>query len=158
MQIKGLIDEDFVNYKKVSMFISTSKCSFKCDKECGRAVCQNSSLAHADIIDINDEALVTRFLDNPISNAVVIGGLEPFDTFNELYQFIYKLRKYTDDDVVIYTGYYEKEIQEYIDKLRKEFANIIVKFGRFIPDQDSHYDKVLGIKLASDNQYGKQIC
>ena len=158
MQIKGLIDEDFVNYKKVSMFISTSKWSFKCDKECGRAVCQNSSLAHADIIDINDEALVKRFLDNPISNAVVIGGLEPFDTFNELYQFIYKLRKYTDDDVVIYTGYYEKEIQEYIDKLRKEFANIIVKFGRFIPDQDSHYDKVLGTKLASDNQYGKQIC
>lgn len=32
MKITGLVDEDFINYKAPSMFISTSKCSFKCDK------------------------------------------------------------------------------------------------------------------------------
>ena len=41
MLVKGIIDEDFINYKKPSMYIASSKCSFKCDKECGRAVCQN---------------------------------------------------------------------------------------------------------------------
>ena len=35
MKITGLIEEDFVNYKVPSLFIGTSKCSFKCDKECG---------------------------------------------------------------------------------------------------------------------------
>ena len=35
MEIKNLIDEDFCNYKKPAMLIATSKCNFKCDKECG---------------------------------------------------------------------------------------------------------------------------
>ena len=37
------------------------------------------------------------------------------------------------------------------------FRNIIVKFGRFIPDQESHYDEVLGVNLASNNQYAKKL-
>ena len=32
-RIKDVIDEDFANYKKPSMFIATSQCSFKCEKE-----------------------------------------------------------------------------------------------------------------------------
>ena len=39
MLVKGIIDEDFVNYKKPSMYIAMPNCSFKCDKDCGRAVC-----------------------------------------------------------------------------------------------------------------------
>ena len=31
MKIKGITDEDFVNYKYPSMFIATSICSFKCE-------------------------------------------------------------------------------------------------------------------------------
>ena len=41
MILKGLIDEDFVNYKKPAMVLEFPYCSFKCDKECGRQVCQN---------------------------------------------------------------------------------------------------------------------
>ena len=41
MKIKNIIEEDFVNYKVPSMFISTSQCDFKCDRECGKNVCQN---------------------------------------------------------------------------------------------------------------------
>ena len=33
------------------------------------------------------------------------------------------------------------------------YNNIIIKFGRYIPNQGTHFDKVLGVKLASDNQY-----
>ena len=39
----------------------------------------------------------------------------------------------------------------------KKYSNIIIKFGRFIPNQKPHYDPVLGVELASDNQYGEKI-
>ena len=57
---------------------------------------------------------------------------------------------------IIYTGYYENEIEEQINQIRK-YKNITFKFGRFIPNQKEHYDDVLGVYLASDNQYGKVI-
>ena len=60
------------------------------------------------------------------------------------------------DTFVIYTGYYPNEIQSQIDKL-KQLGNIIIKFGRYIPNHNPHYDNVLGIYLASDNQYGEMI-
>ena len=33
---------------------------------------------------------------------------------------------------------------------------VIVKFGRFRPNQEKHYDEVLGVYLISDNQYAKE--
>ena len=41
MFVKGIIDEDFVNYKKPVMYIAFPCCSFKCDKENGARYCQN---------------------------------------------------------------------------------------------------------------------
>lgn len=40
MNIKSLINEDFVNFCLPAMFIVTSKCSFQCDKEYGSYICQ----------------------------------------------------------------------------------------------------------------------
>ena len=68
-------------------------------------------------------------------------------------------RKYEcDDDFVIYTGYTEEELNNkdnneinFLYENLKNYKNIIIKFGRFIPNQDSHYDEVLGIELASNN-------
>ena len=158
MKLKGLIDEDFVNYKKPSMFISTYTCTFKCDKECGQAVCQNRPLVSQPVVEVDNKTLTERYLKNSISKAVVIGGLEPFDDFVDIYDFIKQFRKNTQDDIVIYTGYTEVEISEHILSLKANFKNIILKTGRFIPNQQPHYDKVLGIMLASDNQKGVQIC
>ena len=95
MKVKNIIDEDFTNYKKPSMFIGTSNCDFKCDKECGKPVCQNSELAKAPTIEIDDNEIIKRFDNNSISEAIVIGGLEPFDTFDEVYDFINLFRKIT---------------------------------------------------------------
>ena len=156
MIINQLIDEDFVNYKLPSMYIGFPKCSFKCEKECGMQVCQNSILATSPTIDIDADKLVNRYISNPITKAVVMAGLEPFDSFEDLYVFIYKLREKTNDDIVIYTGYYKYEINEQINKF-KCLGNIVIKFGRFIPNQKSHFDEVLGVKLVSDNQYGERI-
>ena len=163
MLIKNIIDEDVVNYKKTSMFIIFPYCDFKCDREAGCSICQNSSLAHMPNYEIPIEEIVKRYMNNPITKAIVCGGLEPFDSYGELYNLIKEFRKYTDDDIVIYTGYEEnkefKHLLQYNLALGylKEFPNIIIKFGRFIPNQEAHYDEVLGVKLASDNQYARRI-
>lgn len=156
MKLKGLTDEDFVNYKKPSMFLVFPYCTFKCDKEAGCQVCQNSSLAAAHILEVSLEALVKRYLDNPISHALVCGGLEPLDSFDELLELVKTFRGMTSDDIVIYTGYTEEEVSDKIVKLQ-EYPNIIVKFGRFRYNDKSRYDEILGITLASENQYAKKI-
>ncbi len=53
MVIKGIIDEDLINYKKPCMVIEMPFCNFKCDKECGLQVCQNSTLAKSQNINIS---------------------------------------------------------------------------------------------------------
>lgn len=67
-----------------------------------------------------------------------------------------EFRRYTNDTIVIYTGYTEEEKVDVV-KAFSAFPNIIVKFGRYVPNQLSHYDAVLGINLASDNQYARKI-
>jgi uncharacterized radical SAM superfamily protein len=154
--VKGVIDEDFVNYKVPSMSVVCPYCTFKCDKECGMSVCQNSSLAKADVIDVSIDNLMKRYLRNPITKAIVFNGLEPFDSFEDVFKFIERIREFRKDDIVIYTGYNENEVADYVNRL-KNFGNIIIKFGRFVPNNQSHFDDVLGVYLASDNQYAKKI-
>ena len=158
MEIKGIIHEDFVNYKVCSMTIAMPYCTFKCDKECGSNVCQNSKLAKDPTLDIPAAKIIEQYLHNPLSHAIVFQGLEPFDSYNDIYYFIYALRFIfkNNDPVVIYTGYNKDEILSKIDDLRK-FSNIIIKFGRYIPGQKPHYDEILGVNLASDNQYAEVI-
>ena len=156
MIIKQLLDEDFNNYKKPSMFIGFPSCTFKCEKECGEHCCQNSALAQSKNIDIPINKLIERYMQNPITQAIVCGGLEPLDSWEELQCFIMNFRYWCADDIVIYTGYKEEEIQEYIEWLRL-YEPIVVKFGRYIPNQNSIYDDVLGVKLASNNQYARRI-
>lgn len=156
--LKGIIDEDFVNYKHPSMTLMFPTCTFKCEHDCGQPVCQNSSIVKQPDIEVNIDKLCERYINNKISRAIVCQGLEPFDSFDELLSFIAELRiKYQcDDDIVIYTGYNSNEIQTYINILRK-YKNIIVKFGRYIPDSEEVYDSTLGVKLASSNQYAVKI-
>lgn len=157
MIIKGLDECDIVNYKKTSMFIIFPSCTFKCEKECGEHCCQNSTLVQIPSIEIDVELLVDRYLDNPITSAIVCGGMEPMDSFEDLCSLISMLRnRRCDDDIVIYTGFYKDEILDKIEQL-KNFNNIIIKFGRFIPNQEEHYDDILGVKLASHNQYAERI-
>lgn len=160
MLIKGIIDEDFVNYKKPAMVIEFPYCDFKCDKECGKPICQNSPLIKIPNIKIEEEYIIERYLKNPITEAIVCQGLEPLDTMVMLFLFIKKFREFSNDDIVIYTGYNkeEKRPQDLIEFIkRNQYKNIVIKYGRYIPDQTPHYDEVLGVKLASDNQYAERL-
>lgn len=160
MRVLQIQDVDIVNYKKTAMFIGTVICDGKCWKELGlpRETCQNSDLYNnPNIIYMNDDILCRRYLENPMSEAIVIGGLEPMLQLDELYSFIKLLREkyHCDDDVVIYTGYTEKECKDkgFFDVLNP-LKNIIYKVGRYIPNKPSRYDEILGVTLISDNQYG----
>ena len=152
MKIKGLISEDFVNYKKTAMTIMFPYCTFKC----GTEYCQNSPLSKAEDIEMDISDIVIRYLNNPITESVVMQGLEPFDSWNDLIEFVKQLRESTDDDIVIYTGYYKEEIADKISLLSR-YKNIVIKYGRFTPNQEKHYDEVLGVWLASNNQYAERI-
>ena len=153
MKIKGLISEDFVNYKKPAMTIMFPHCNgFKC----GAEYCQNSPLSKAEDIEIDIANIVIRYLNNPITESVVMQGLEPFDSWDDLIGLVKQLRESTDDDIVIYTGYYKEEIADKIALLSK-YKNIVIKYGRYIPNQEKHYDEVLGVYLASSNQYAERI-
>lgn len=170
MKIKGITDECFSDYSSPAMYIAFPKCSFKCDKENGDKFCQNSKLALEPTLEVDKEELIKRYLSNPLTYAIVCGGLEPFDSELDLLPFVDCLRRQfkCNDPVVIYTGYTEEEIttghwgngtpEEQINYFNSliAYGNIIIKYGRYIPYQDAHYDTILGVYLASPNQYAKR--
>lgn len=157
MWLKNIIDEDFTNYKTCSMVLGFPTCTWKCERDCSvSGLCQNAALAQAPSIEVDIQVVVKRYLANPLSHAIVCAGLEPFDSPDDLLELIEEFRKYSLDDVVIYTGYRKEEITEQLLKLR-EFQNIVIKFGRFVPGQEKHFDEVLGVCLASNNQRAERV-
>lgn len=158
MRVRDIISEDFVNYKEPCMFISMGFCNWKCCTEQGLdiSICQNSEVANSPEIDIDNEKIIDMYVNNPITKAIVIGGLEPFTYTYAMYKFISQLREVSNDPVIIYTGYYPEELYEELSQYIK-FDNIIIKFGRFIPNQEKHIDPTLGVELASDNQYAEEL-
>lgn len=158
LHIKTVVEERFQDYKLPSMYLAFPNCTFKCERECGKRVCQNSTLSKMPTVTVDIDDVIRRYLKNHITSAIVLAGLEPLDSFDEVFEFIRILREnyVCEDPVVIYTGYNRNEITEIEDEL-SIFKNIIVKFGRYVPGQAKHYDAVLGVDLASNNQYAEVI-
>ena len=158
MRIRNLMDQDIVNYKKMSMFIATCYCDFKCCKQLNLdiCICQNSPIAKSKIVDISNQRIVKRYIKNKLTHAIVFGGLQPMMQFDQLVQLIDCFRTQTQDDIVIYTGYNLEQVQDKIQILKK-YKNIIVKFGRYKPGDQVHYDQVLGVSLANKEQYALKI-
>lgn len=159
MQLKQIVVEDFVNYKLPSMFIGTSICNWKCciEQNIDIGVCQNAPLYNSPTKEISNEYIYEQFVNNPITKSVVIGGLEPMLQIDEVIDLIDYFRSNGENATfVIYTGYYPDEIPEPLERLKK-YKNIIVKFGRYIPNDKPRYDEVLGISLVSSNQYAEVI-
>ena len=168
MKIKLIKDEVFQDYKKISMLIAFPQCSWKC----GADLCQNCNLARSPDIEISKEEIWERYHANPITEAFVFAGLEPFDTPQDVVTLVDFLRRQCkcQDDIVIYTGYTREELNKGYNEqgiasalvqnlweALQQYDNLIIKFGRFIPNQEPHLDPVLGIKLASSNQYAVRL-
>lgn len=158
MKLKFIKRDDFVNYKKCSMFLGTTSCDWKCCKESNIpcSICQNYPWSNNPIKEFNNKDIINMYLKDGLEESIIFGGLEPMLQFQELVSFIDEFRKVSEDDIVIYTGYYKAEIKKEIEILKK-YKNIIIKFGRYIPNRNSRYDDVLGITLISDNQYAEKI-
>lgn len=160
MTIKHIVDEWFSDYKKPSLFVFTSQCSGKCCTELGipADICQNHEWAKKENICIPDNDICERYLSNKITKAIVFGGFEPFEQYSELKTLIARLRTdhHCNDDIVIYTGFYPNEISGELNDLCR-FSNIIIKFGRYVPNSIHRFDDILGVELSSDNQFGAKI-
>ena len=152
MKLVNLIQEDFTNYKKPSLFLGFPKCSGKCNILNNKIVCQNEALRKAEKIEISTDEIIELYIKNNITKALVCGGLEPFDTPEDLLEIIQAFRKVSQDDIVIYTGFTENEIKNsLVYPQLLQYSNIIVKYGK------PHLDKTLGVNLASNNQYARPI-
>ena len=158
MKILGIIEEDFIQYKEPSMVVMLPYCTFKCEKDAGcTGMCQNSCLVNQPKIEVSVETLIKRFMNNQITSALVLSGLEPFDSKEDIMNLIKEFRNNTESTIVIYSGYNKDEIDEEVIQELHNLENIIIKFGRYVPNQNKRFDEVLGVYLASDNQYAERI-
>lgn len=149
MLIKNYIDVDLVNYKLPALYIIMPFCTFKC----GITNCQNSLLSQEPNIEVSNEELVQIFDQSILSEAIVFGGLEPLDSYQDLLNFITYFHAIGHiEPIVIYTGYTEDEVEQNFSEILLQ-KNIVIKYGRYIPNQTPHFDVILGVNLASDNQY-----
>ena len=121
-------------------------------------MCQNSALITEPDIEISLDSIWQLYQQNPLTRGFCCQGLEPLNSIDELLGFIYYIRKirYCEDVIIIYTGYNKEEVTKFIYQIT-QYKNIIIKWGRFILGDEPHYDNILGVKLASNNQYAEVI-
>ena len=159
MIVKLVKQDDFVQYKKPCVVVCFPNCTWKCCTEAGipTSVCQNQEMCELKDIDITPKDVYNLYKESLFAESICCSGLEPMLQFDDVLSLLKYFREHDcDADFVIYTGYYRHEIEDKIEQLAK-YKNVIVKFGRYVPNQARHYDEVLGVWLASDNQYAERI-
>ena len=159
MIVKLVKQDDFVQYKKPCVVVCFPNCTWKCCTEAGipTSVCQNQEMCGLKDIDVTPEDVYNLYKESLFAESICCSGLEPMLQFDDVLSLLKYFREHDcDADFVIYTGYYRYEIEDKIEQLAK-YKNVIVKFGRYVPNQGKHYDEVLGVWLASDNQYAERI-
>lgn len=145
------IKDTFNDYKKSSIYICGTICNLDCKH------CFNKDLRNKENVTIETKTFIKKYiLNNNIKESIVMSGLNWFDEFDNLLEFVAVFRNYSDIDIVIYTGNTECELYDKL-KFLKQFPNIIVKFGRYMANSESIYDDILGVTLASNNQYAVKI-
>lgn len=158
MKLKTIVDESFEYYKKPVMLLAFPTCTFKCCIEAGlpTTICQNEPWCRQPDYEYTNREIIERYLSNPLTEGWCCGGFEPMDSFEDLLDLLKDFRKTTDDVCIIYSGYDFEEKKEEVEQL-SQYKNVVIKFGRFRLGNKPHYDPILGVTLASDNQYAKKI-
>lgn len=159
MIVKLVKQDDFVQYKKPCVVVCFPNCTWKCCTEAGipTSVCQNQEMCELKDIDITPEDVYNLYKESLFAESICCSGLEPMLQFDDVLSLLKYFREHDcNADFVVYTGYYRNEIEDKVQEMAK-YKNVIVKFGRYVPNQEKHYDEVLGVWLASDNQYAERI-
>ena len=155
MRVRTINEEDYSHYREPSMVIGTCFCTFKCCHEGGfpETECHNSEMDKLGITDISGDDILALYESNPISKALVFAGLEPLLQFDEVCDLSRAFRTRNKvDPIIVYTGYKKVEVP-LVELGMKEFSPVIIKYGRYVPNQRAHYDEILGVDLVSDGQY-----
>lgn len=157
IRLKDVV-EVFQDYKKSALLLCCISCDWKCCIEAGISndVCQNHNIAKQGEARLPFDVILNR-VNSSLTDAIIFGGLEPLLQTKEVCGLIEYLRECgVKKDILVYTGYYLEEIDSgVLERLKK--CHVILKCGRYIPNKPKKFDKILGITLASDNQYGVQL-
>lgn len=144
------IKETYNDYRKVGLLLASPYCINNCEE------CQNKHLKECVPKTHNISDIIGEFKHNKFIKALIFGGLDCFDSFDETLKLIIEFRKYFDYDIVLYTGKRKEQLLQEITIL-KTIQNIFIKFGEYNKSLPPKYDKIGGITLASSNQYFEQI-
>lgn len=157
MHLKNIVDEfSGYYYKDPYMLLVAPTCTWKCNG------CKHAHLSLLETKDYPDDIILKRFNTNPRTKAIVIGGLEPFDSEDELHSFIFSARKFFEPGdrpvLVISTGYYLDELKKshhwcWIESEIVQYGNAIIKCGRSELGEKPFFNPILGVYLDGINQY-----
>jgi len=155
MKLKNIIREDYLNYKKCSLYLAFSQCKLYCED------CFNFGLRDQENIIISAKTIIDWHSSNLFEEAIICSGLNPFDSFEDLEELVRECYKENYScDLIIFTGYEKKDIEDKIytlTKIKHSDQKIIIKYGRYDKYQvESIYDDNLGIYLPL-NQYSEVI-
>lgn len=160
--------DNVTDYKETSLFLVFPYCSGKCGEEC-----QNKDLRKKEIKEFNTEDIIKFYQSLDTHNAVVCGGLEPWDSSEELKQLVkdFAIASFVKPvDFVIYTGYdnlckryfndvYCETGKDFFDLLQtwtiyaNPGSNLIIKQGKYdINRKFPWHSDLLGVDLATNNQ------
>ena len=149
-----VVTDNVTDYKKTSLFLVFPYCSGKCGEEC-----QNKNLRKKKIKEFNNKDIITLYQSLNTHNAVVCGGLEPLDSFEELKQLIEDFAKFSSIkpvDFVIYTGYDNLtnfDLLQAWKNYAEPGSELIIKQGKYdINHKIPWHSKLLGVDLATSNQ------
>ena len=161
MRVRKMLTERFQDYKEPSLYLATCFCDWKCCPD-NPYVCQNHPVAKLPVTEIPDDEILDAYLTDPITKAIVIAGLEPLLQIHEVCRLIRRaVERGVQTTFVIYTGYTKCEVQRlgFFDELKGigSGVQIVMKYGRYVPGQQPHFDEALSVDLASDNQYGESL-
>jgi len=141
MHLKQIINGSRQYYKEPSMLLITSG-------------------IRLDTQNCPDGEILKRFLNKPLSKAIVIYKLDPKINTIEVREFIFAARKHFPPGerprIIIYTDSYLEELEKlgwtglYCEIL--EYGNIILKCGRCEKRDKSYFNPILGVNLPGKFQ------
>jgi pyruvate-formate lyase-activating enzyme len=141
--IKGIYHERTEDAPFVGALICADGCKFNCED------CINEELKYSESFYMSDIDIISRVLNNPFNQGIILAGLEWTLQPNEMFKLI-ELALDNNLEVILYTGFDEEMLRKLYPHLFR--LPIYIKCGRYNKELLVNDYKMFGVKLASSNQ------